>query len=46
VFCFVAGYLVYKEIPEGKYINCSISEISPDFTPAMKIACREHKKQK
>jgi hypothetical protein len=22
-------------------INCSLSEISPDFTPAMKQACRD-----
>lgn len=24
----------------GKRINCSLSEISPDFTPAMREQCR------
>ena len=26
---------------EGKYINCGISEISPDFTPEMRQMCRQ-----
>lgn len=44
--CLVLGYLLSRVIlshypPKGKYINCSISEISPDFTPAMKEECRK-----
>jgi hypothetical protein len=27
-------------------INCGVSEISPDFTPAMRQACREARKPK
>ncbi len=27
-------------------INCSLSEISPDFTPEMKKACREARSKK
>ena len=25
----------------GKYINCSTVEFNPDFTPAMRQACRQ-----
>jgi len=27
--------------PKGTYINCGLSEISPDFTPEMRKMCRE-----
>lgn len=27
--------------PKGAYINCGLSEISPDFTPEMRKLCRE-----
>ena len=30
-----------KHQPKEKIINCSVSEISPDFTPAMRDACRK-----
>lgn len=30
---------------EGKYYDCSIAEISPDFTPAMKQECREMRRR-
>ena len=26
---------------DGKYINCSTVEFNPDFTPAMRQACRQ-----
>jgi len=27
--------------PKGRAIDCSLAEISPDFTPAMREACRK-----
>ena len=36
--------IVQYEVAEGhptQKINCSIAEFSPDFTPAMRQACRE-----
>ena len=27
--------------PEGIWINCGVSEISPDFTTEMREACRQ-----
>jgi hypothetical protein len=27
--------------PKERYINCGLSEISPDFTPQMKEMCRQ-----
>ena len=27
--------------PKGTYINCGLSEISPDFTQEMRKSCRE-----
>jgi hypothetical protein len=32
---------VFVPQPKGAYINCSMSEISPDFTPEMRKMCRE-----
>jgi hypothetical protein len=29
--------------PREVVINCSIAEISPDFTPEMREACRRHR---
>jgi hypothetical protein len=29
--------------PEGRRIDCSLVEISPDFTPEMRKACRERR---
>ncbi len=36
---FLVAYFIPQR--EGKYINCSISEISPDFTPEMRQMCRQ-----
>jgi hypothetical protein len=36
--------IVQFEVANGhptRVVNCSISEFSPDFTPAMRQACRE-----
>ena len=32
-----------KEKSRGIWINCAVSEISPDFTPEMKELCRHHR---
>lgn len=46
VVCLFLGYLSSRLIlshvpPKGKYVDCSISEISPDFTPEMREKCRQ-----
>jgi hypothetical protein len=33
--------IVFVPQPKGTYINCGLSEISPDFTPEMRKMCRE-----
>lgn len=33
--------IVFVPQSKGTYINCGLSEISPDFTPEMKKLCRE-----
>ena len=33
-----------KEKSQGVWINCTVSEISPDFTPEMKELCRQHRR--
>jgi hypothetical protein len=33
--------IVFVPQPRGTYINCGLSEISPDFTPEMRKMCRE-----
>jgi hypothetical protein len=33
--------IVFIPQPKGAYINCGLSEISPDFTPEMRKLCRE-----
>jgi len=33
--------IVFVPQPKGAYINCGLSEISPDFTPEMRKMCRE-----
>lgn len=46
IVCLCLGYLFSRIIlsyfpsPE-KHINCSIAEISPDFTPEMREKCRQ-----
>jgi len=40
----IVQYEVAQEHPT-RMINCSIVEISPDFTPAMRQACREARMQ-
>lgn len=45
VVCLCLGFVISKIVlhyaPESKYIDCSLAEISPDFTPEMKKKCRE-----
>ena len=31
----------YQNNTKGVWINCGLSEISPDFTPKMREACRQ-----
>lgn len=33
--------IVFVPQPKGTYINCGLSEISPDFTSDMRKMCRE-----
>jgi hypothetical protein len=33
-----------KEKSRGIWINCAVSEFSPDFTPEMKELCRQHRR--
>lgn len=33
--------IIFVPQPKGAYINCGLSEISPDFTPDMRKMCRE-----
>jgi len=33
--------IMFVPQPKGAYINCGLSEISPDFTPEMRKMCRE-----
>lgn len=44
VVCLIlaSGVFVFS-MPRQGYINCSLAEISPDFTPAMKLKCRDYK---
>jgi hypothetical protein len=40
--------IVQYEVAQGqptRIVNCSIAEFSPDFTPAMRQACRETRMQ-
>jgi hypothetical protein len=32
--------------PEGRVYDCSVAEISPDFTPEMRKECRERRSHK
>jgi hypothetical protein len=34
-------FLVLPKKPDGIWINCGLSEISPDFTNEMREACRQ-----
>ena len=33
--------IMFVPLPKGTYVNCGLSEISPDFTPEMRKLCRE-----
>lgn len=39
VFVAVEVYCNYS--PEGKWVDCRLMNVSPDFTPEMRQACRE-----
>ena len=42
-----ALYIAVQSAPmEGRKIDCSLVEISPDFTPEMRKACREQRRIK
>jgi hypothetical protein len=41
IAAFVIVLLVGVNFPKGKWYNCSISEISPDFPPQVKEECRK-----
>jgi len=43
---FACIYFSVKYQPREIVINCGIAEISPDFTPAMREACRNRFKGK
>ena len=43
---FALLYGVHLWIPAQTMYNCSIAEISPDFTPAMKEECRKIRSNK
>lgn len=43
---FACIYFSTKYQPREVVINCGIAEISPDFTPAMREACRNRFKGK
>lgn len=40
---FISRLILYYFNQEGKYVNCELSEISPDISPAMKESCRKMK---
>jgi|688.fasta_scaffold1888474_2 hypothetical protein len=50
VVCLILGFLIsrttlhYFPPSKEKVINCSLAEISPDFTPEMRQRCRELRK--
>jgi hypothetical protein len=38
-------YGIHSYLPQEAVYNCSIAEISPDYTPAMKQECRKLRSQ-
>lgn len=40
VYCGVI-YLVLKDAPRYRKVDCSMSAFHPDYTPAMRQACRK-----
>jgi hypothetical protein len=38
-----ALYIAIKSAPEERRVDCSLAEFHPDFTPAMRKACRERR---
>lgn len=47
IFGFLISRIVLHYVPKSqeKYIDCSLAEISPDFTTEMKQRCRELNKK-
>jgi hypothetical protein len=43
--CFVLIVYNAANTPQVRRIDCTWSEISPDFTPAMREACRKARQQ-
>lgn len=52
VVCLTLGFLIsramlhYFPSSQERVVNCSIAEISPDFTPEMRQKCRELRSEK
>ena len=50
IFCLIwIGVNIFQNflLNDREYVyNCSVAEIHPDFTPAMREACREQLKRK
>lgn len=42
LFLFILAVITIRSEPTATY-NCALAEISPDFTPAMKLKCRDYK---
>jgi hypothetical protein len=46
IFLFALLILFFAvDQPKGVWINCGLSEISPDFTNEMRTACRQARSQ-
>lgn len=41
IIALVVGFTTMPHKGDVVVINCTLSEISPDFTPAMREACRQ-----
>lgn len=41
VFAVLVIMILTYLSPKERYINCGLSEISPDFTPQMRDMCRQ-----
>lgn len=41
----VCTAIILQMKPSGVWINCGLSEISPDFTNEMRAACRQARSQ-
>jgi hypothetical protein len=42
----IGSVLMLVDVSTRKTINCDIAEISPDFTPSMRLQCRQLREAK